>query len=187
MKVNNIFSGVLQINDTVHSDDRGFFSEIYNENELVNLGIKNNFIQDNMSYSKKRGTLRGLHFQINPYSQSKLLRVIGGKILDCFVDLRIGSKTYGKYNTIELDPSSGWIYIPKGFAHGFCTLEDNTSILYKVDNCYSAKHDKGIVWNDPALNINWLIKDESLVISKKDRKLPKLEKLKEEDKFYYDK
>ncbi len=187
MIVNDIFSGVLQINDTIYNDKRGFFSEIYNKEEFSNIEIKNTFIQDNLSYSEKRGTLRGLHYQVNPYPQSKLLRVIKGKILDCFVDLRIGSQTYEEYSSIELDPSAGWIYIPKGFAHGFCTLEDNVTVMYKVDEFYSSDDDRGIAWNDPFFNINWPIDEAELIISDKDRNLPEWDKLKKENKFYYEK
>ena len=187
MIVKNNFSDILQIQDVVHDDQRGFFSEIYNQNYFLNLGVKDKFIQDNLSYSQKRGTLRGLHYQIDPYSQSKLLRVMKGKIIDCFVDLRIGSKTFEKHYLIELDAKSGWVYIPKGFAHGFCTLEDETIVMYKVDEYYSKEDDRGVVWNDSTFNIDWPIEDKKLIISEKDRNLPEWKKLKIENKFYYGK
>ena len=152
-------------------DDRGFFSEKYNKNDFLQIGINENFVQDNFSYSIKRGTLRGLHFQNPPYEQSKIINVTKGKILDVVVDLRKNSKTFGNYITCELSKENfKHIYIPSGFAHGFCTLEDNTEVCYKTSNFYSASNEGTIAWNDKKISVNWQIPHEQLIISEKDKK-----------------
>tara|TARA_B100001540_G_C15815903_1_gene647386 strand:+ start:2244 stop:2783 length:540 start_codon:yes stop_codon:yes gene_type:complete len=171
-----IFNGVLQIQPVAYEDERGSFTEIYNKKEFEKLGINNNFVQDNISFSKKRGTLRGLHFQLDPYEQSKLIKVIKGNILDVFVDIRPDSNSFGEYSSIKISEDSGWIYIPKGFAHGFITLEDNTTVMYKVDEFYSTDHECGIIWNDSVLQIDWKF-TENIILSEKDRKLSKWDEL----------
>lgn len=137
-------------------DARGFFSETYNARTLAEIGITVPFVQDNHSLSAARGTVRGLHFQTPPFAQDKLVRVTHGSILDVAVDIRKGSPTYGKHVAVELS-AGNWrqMFVPIGFAHGFCTLEPNTEVLYKVTNFYSAACDKGIRWNDPSLAIAW--------------------------------
>tara|TARA_B100000131_G_scaffold101428_1_gene98465 strand:+ start:345 stop:896 length:552 start_codon:yes stop_codon:yes gene_type:complete len=173
MKVKTVFSDVKQIINSGHKDKRGHFTEIYNKELFKEKGIKDNFIQDNFSFSRDKFTIRGMHFQNKPKAQSKLIRVVNGLIEDFFIDLRQRSKTYLKSSSITLSPNNGWLYIPRGFAHGFCTLENNTSILYKVDNYYSPNDDMGINWNDDYFNLNWPLKNNKPILSSKDKNLPK--------------
>jgi dTDP-4-dehydrorhamnose 3,5-epimerase len=162
-----------------HLDDRGFFSVAYSKCAYIEAGIENDFVQDNHSLSCKRGVVRGLHFQIPPFAQAKLLRVLRGAVFDVAVDIRTGSPTYGQHVAMELS-AGDWdqIFIPAGFAHGFCTLQENTEILYKVDHYYSPAHECGIRWNDPALGIAWPVTAAEAEISDKDKKLPVLAELK---------
>ena len=154
-------------------DHRGFFSETYNYKQLKNLGEDLKFIQDNQSLSRDRYTLRGLHFQSPPFAQDKLIRVLRGSALDVAVDIRKNSKTFGKHAVVKLSASEfNQILIPKGFAHGILTLEENTEIFYKVTNYYSKEHDLGIAWNDPTLKINWGVSAEEMKISEKDKNQP---------------
>jgi dTDP-4-dehydrorhamnose 3,5-epimerase len=160
--------GLLLIEPKVFKDSRGYFLESYNSETFKNSGIDVNFVQDNQSFSCK-GTLRGLHFQNTPYAQVKLVRVITGSIIDVAVDIRKGSKTYGKYYSAELSgENKKMLYIPDGFAHGFLTLEDNTIVQYKCSNVYNKESEGGIMWNDPDININWGLIDEP-IISDKDK------------------
>jgi len=161
-----------------HGDHRGFFSETYNKKALEAAGIHLNFVQDNQSLSAERGTIRGLHFQTPPFAQDKLVRVVRGSILDVAVDLRKGSPTYGKHVSAVISADK-WnqILVPVGFAHGICTLEPNTELLYKVTNYYSPEHDKGLLWNDPALGIQWTILPGEAILSDKDKKQPLLKDL----------
>lgn len=158
----------------IFEDSRGAFVEIFNQKDFSDLALETNFVQDNISISKK-GTLRGLHFQKNPYSQGKLIKVFSGKILDCVVDLRKDSKTYGQYQTFELSASDNKsLYVGRGFAHGFLALEENTTVLYKCDAFYNKSVEQSIKWNDKDLNITWdlekyNIKAEELIISEKDK------------------
>jgi dTDP-4-dehydrorhamnose 3,5-epimerase len=156
-------------------DQRGFFSETYNRRTLAGLGIELEFVQDNHSLSRSKGTIRGLHYQSPPFAQDKLVRVIRGSILDVAVDLRQGSPTYGRHVAAVIS-AKAWnqILVPVGFAHGFCTLEADTETIYKVTNYYSAEHDQGVLWNDPDLEINWPVAEEKSVVSPKDRCLPRL-------------
>ena len=156
-----------------HGDHRGFFSETYNKKSLLEHGININFVQDNHALSQTKHTLRGLHFQNGEYAQDKLVRVVKGKIFDVAVDLRQNSPTFGQHVSAIISADE-WnqILVPKGFAHGLLTLEDNTEVLYKTSNYYSPKHDKGIRWNDPTINIDWRINKKDIVISGKDSTLP---------------
>ena len=158
-----------------HGDRRGFFSETYNRKALAVIGIDIDFVQDNHSYSADKGTVRGLHFQTPPFAQDKLVRVARGSVFDIAVDLRQGSPTYGRHAGAVLS-AQAWnqILVPIGFAHGFMTLEPDTEVIYKVSNYYAPDHDKGLLWNDPALGISWPIADEEAVLSDKDRNQPRL-------------
>ena len=159
----------------IFKDSRGYFFESYNYNSFKEIGIENIFVQDNHSKSLK-GVLRGLHLQSGESSQAKLISILKGSILDIVVDLRRGSKTFGKYFSIELnEENKEMLYIPKNFAHGFLTLEDNTEILYKCDNFYNPKSEVGIIWNDEDLSVEWNFKkyninENDLIISEKDKK-----------------
>jgi dTDP-4-dehydrorhamnose 3,5-epimerase len=156
-------------------DDRGWFCESFHKARLHALGITCDFVQDNQSISSRAGTLRGLHFQLPPTGQAKLVSVLRGKALDVVVDVRRGSPTYGKHVSIELSADSGrQLYIPAGFAHGFLTLEDDVLLMYKVSQYYAPAHDGGIRWNDPDIGVPWPVKDADIVISDKDRRLPYL-------------
>ena len=155
MTKKNIFSDVSLVSIDKYIDQRGFFYENYNKNYLLDLGIKESFIQDNISFSIQAGTLRGLHFQYGNFAQSQLISVLKGSIFDVFLDLREKSDTYGEYYSISLDTDSGLLYVPKGFAHGFCTLENDTLISYKVDQIYNRENESGVLWNDPDLEIIW--------------------------------
>jgi dTDP-4-dehydrorhamnose 3,5-epimerase len=159
-------------------DDRGFLSETYNRRVLAEAGLELDFVQDNDSLSAEPGTVRGLHFQIPPFAQHKLVRVIRGAILDVAVDLRRGSPTRGRHVAVEVS-AENWnqVLVPVGFAHGFCTLEPNTHIVYKVTSHYSPQHDKGLLWNDPALGIQWPVSAGEAVLSPRDTKWPCLAEL----------
>lgn len=157
-----------------HGDTRGYFSETYNRRDLGAAGIHIDFVQDNESLSAGAGTIRGLHFQAPALAQTKLVRVLTGAIYDVAVDIRDGSPTYGKHVGIRLSAEEGGqILIPKGFAHGFCTLMPGTCVFYKVDAYYSAAHDAGLAWNDPDLGIEWPVRPEDAILSQKDAALPR--------------
>lgn len=162
----------------IHRDHRGFFSETYSKAELSGLGINLEFVQDNHSLSVERGVVRGLHFQIPPFAQDKLVRVTRGSIFDVAVDLRRSSKTYGKH-VARVISAAEWnqFLVPVGFAHGFCTLETNTEVIYKVTNYYSPEHDRGMLWNDGDLAIVWPISEGEAILSEKDRKQPHFREL----------
>ncbi len=158
-----------------HVDDRGWFSETFHEQRLREIGITCRFVQDNQSSSKRAGTLRGLHFQVPPAAQAKLVSVVRGRILDVVVDVRRGSATFGKHVSAELSAESGLqVYVPVGFAHGFVTLEDDAVVMYKVSDFYSPSHDCGIFWNDPDIAVPWPFKEAEIILSDKDRRLPSL-------------
>jgi dTDP-4-dehydrorhamnose 3,5-epimerase len=156
-------------------DNRGFFSETYNATAFAAGGISTPFVQDNQSLSAEKGTIRGLHFQTEPFAQAKLVRVIKGAIFDVAVDIRKDSPSFGRHVSAILSEEN-WqqLYIPVGFAHGFCTLEPNTEVIYKVTNFYSAANDRGLLWNDPALGIDWPVDETGAVLSDKDKKHPAL-------------
>jgi len=161
-----------------HADSRGFFSEVFKENELRKHAIDIDFVQDNHSLSVSKGVVRGLHFQIAPFAQAKLLRVTAGSIFDVAVDIRDGSPSFGRHVAVVLS-ATDWnqILIPEGFAHGYCTLEPNTEVIYKVSAYYSPSHDCGLLWNDPALGIAWPVGADEALVSDKDRKHPVLSRL----------
>ncbi|MCY9542856.1 dTDP-4-dehydrorhamnose 3,5-epimerase [Paenibacillus alvei] len=161
------------IEPVIHGDHRGFFMESYSKKKLNELGIYFNFIQDNQSLSLETGVIRGLHFQLNPKAQTKLIRVISGAIYDVIVDIRKSSSTFGQWVGVILsEHNHRQLLVPKGFAHGFCTLTPNTQVLYKVDEYYSPDHDRGIRWDDPSLGIDW--PTSKPILSDKDRLLPVL-------------
>lgn len=162
----------------IHRDHRGFFSETYNKAGLAGLGANLEFVQDNHSLSVERGVVRGLHFQIPPFAQDKLVRVIRGSVFDVAVDIRRGSPTYGKH-VARVISAADWnqFLVPPGFAHGFCTLEPNTEVIYKVTNYYSPEHDRGLLWNDSDLGISWPIGEHEAILSDKDRELPRFSDL----------
>ena len=166
---------VIIIEPTVHGDHRGYFVETFRADKLETfLGYKLNFGQDNESKSSK-GVLRGLHYQLPPHAQTKLVRVISGRVLDVAVDIRRNSPTFGQHVAVELTADNKrQLLVPRGFAHGFVVLEDDTIFAYKVDNYYSPQCDRGIAFNDPVLNIDWMLKTEELKLSDKDTKQPKL-------------
>ena len=168
-------SDVILIEPQSFSDDRGFFLESFKESEFISNGINKKLVQDNISHST-RGVLRGLHFQKNPKPQAKLVTVIKGKIFDVAVDIRKNSPTYGKWvSQILSEEEHNLLYVPEGFAHGFCVLSEEADVYYKVSNEYSSEHEDGIVWNDPNLNISWPLTD--VIVSDKDKQLPLLENL----------
>ena len=166
---------VVIIEPKVHGDSRGYFVETFRQDKLEEfLGYQINFCQDNESKSSK-GVLRGLHYQLPPHAQTKLVRVISGRVLDVAVDIRKNSPTFGKYVAVELSgENKKQLLIPRGFAHGFVVLEDDTVFAYKVDNYYSPECDRGIAFDDKNLNIDWILKKEELNLSPKDTKQPKL-------------
>ena len=156
-------------------DQRGYFAETYVRGDFAAAGVANEFVQDNESLSRTAGTVRGMHFQIPPFAQAKLIRVLTGRIFDACVDLRRSSPRYGRHATVELAAESGdQLFVPAGFAHGFCTLEPDTTVLYKVDAVYSAEHERGVAWSDPALAIPWPVGADAAILSAKDAALPPL-------------
>lgn len=167
-------SGLVLIEPKVFGDARGFFFESYREDVFKANGIDVHFVQDNHSKSS-RGVLRGLHFQTDPMAQGKLVRVMNGSVYDVAVDIRPGSKTYGQHEAIVLSgENKQMLYVPPGFAHGFCVLEDDTEFLYKTTNFYSPEHEKGIFWNDPDLGIDWPKFEMDYTLSAKDKIYPRL-------------
>ncbi|MBY0009532.1 dTDP-4-dehydrorhamnose 3,5-epimerase [Paenibacillus typhae] len=174
MKVTSLhLQGAAILEPVVHGDNRGFFMESYNEEVMQKAGVNFQFIQDNQSLSAEVGVLRGLHYQLNPKAQTKLIRVLSGVIYDVIVDVRRSSPTFGQWVGVILSEyNKRQLLVPKGFAHGFCTLVPNTQVLYKVDEYYSPENDRGILWNDPSLGIDWPV--ASPVLSDKDKRHPLL-------------
>ncbi|KAB2335580.1 dTDP-4-dehydrorhamnose 3,5-epimerase [Bacillus mesophilum] len=166
--------GLLLIEPKVYEDTRGFFLESYNEDTFKKAGIEEKFIQDNHSLSLQAGVIRGLHYQLAGNAQTKLVRVITGAIYDVVVDLRKGSPTFGEWESFILsEDNKRQLYVPKGFAHGFCTITANVHIIYKVDNWYSKQNERGLAWNDNKLSISWPTCNP--ILSDKDKNHPELE------------
>lgn len=171
---------VIVIEPNLHGDARGYFMETFRQDLFeAAVGHTVNFVQDNESMSSK-GVLRGLHFQLAPHAQSKLVRVIEGRVLDVAVDIRVGSPHFGQYVAVELTADNKkQLFVPRGFAHGFVVLSETATFAYKVDNYYSPECDRGIAFNDPQLNINWRLSNELLMLSDKDTKQLNLTQLPE--------
>ena len=166
---------VILIKPKVFEDERGFFMETYKKPDFERAGIACNFVQDNHSKSKY-GVLRGLHFQKDPYAQAKLVRCIKGVVFDVAVDLRKNSPTFGKYVSVILSEHNKYmLFIPRGFAHGFCVLSREAEVIYKVDNVYAPDYEGGLIWNDPDVGIEWPI--DNPILSEKDKKWPTLKEL----------
>ncbi|GDX47701.1 MAG: dTDP-4-dehydrorhamnose 3,5-epimerase [Bacteroidota bacterium] len=161
--------GLYVFEPKVLSDERGYFYESYNENIFNDFGITTRFVQDNQSYSKKN-TIRGLHYQLNPNAQAKLVRVIYGEVLDVAVDLRRHSPTYGKHFSVRLSADNHLqLYIPRGFAHGYSVLSETAIFFYKCDGFYHKESERGILYNDPDLAIDWLVNEQDAIVSQKDK------------------
>jgi len=174
--IETALKGAYIIEPEVFRDHRGFFLESYNRKVFEEHGLNVDFVQDNHSLSDKPGVLRGLHFQRPPYEQTKLVRVVAGRVLDVIVDLRKGSPTYGEWLSVELSMDNKRIlFVPKGFAHGFCTLEEKSQVLYKVDEFYNPGADGGLRWNDSDVAISWPTREP--IMSEKDKNLPLLSDL----------
>ena len=171
--------GAIIIEADVYGDNRGWFMETYNEEKFKELGIDCTFVQDNMSYSAIKGTLRGLHYQREPYCQAKLVRCTKGTVIDVAVDVRKGSPTYGEWVSVELsEENKKMFFMPHGMAHGFLTISDEVEFQYKVDNLYNKESEGGIKYDDPTINVDWgsLLKGIKPILSAKDENLPSLEK-----------
>ncbi|MFA1677155.1 dTDP-4-dehydrorhamnose 3,5-epimerase [Rhizobium mongolense] len=167
--------GIVAITPPRFGDHRGYFSEVFKDAWFRENVADVTFIQDNESLSAEPGTVRGLHFQIPPFAQGKLVRCLAGRIMDVVVDIRTGSPSFGNWLSQELSPENGTqLWVPPGFAHGFATLEPNSVINYKVTAPYNPQHDRGIAWNDPAIGIRWPVDEKAMVLSDKDRTLPRL-------------
>jgi dTDP-4-dehydrorhamnose 3,5-epimerase len=173
---------VILVEPKPFADDRGFFMETYKMPDFVAAGIKGNFVQDNHSHSTK-GVLRGLHYQNPPFAQGKLVRAVRGEIFDVAVDIRKGSPTWGKWVGVILsEKNTNMLYVPEGFAHGFCVLSEIADVTYKTTNVYSPQSEAGIIWNDKELNIEWPV--DKPIISEKDTKWPSLREA--ENNFHYE-
>lgn len=169
---------VILIKTSRFDDARGHFMETYRVREFLDMGIDATFVQENEALSTRAGTIRGLHFQRPPHSQAKLLRVLKGAIFDVAVDIREGSQTFGRWVGVRLTAETGeQLYVPHGFAHGYCTLEDDTVLAYKCDNYYAAKAEGGVVYSDPDVGIDWPLPAAEAIVSDKDRALPRLRDL----------
>lgn len=171
--------GCFVIEPKIFGDERGYFFESFNKEKFKDLtGIEIEFVQDNEAFSN-RGVLRGLHFQKREFAQAKLVRVVKGKVLDVVVDVRPNSKTYGQsFSIILSEENKKQLFVPRGFAHGYAVLEDNTVFVYKCDNYYYPQAEGGIIYNDSSLNIDWLLNEDEVLLSDKDKKLPLLKDLK---------
>lgn len=174
--------GVFEIRLSPHEDARGFFMRTFDDNIFREKGLDRKWVQENHSRSEQKGILRGLHLQLPPFSETKLVRCICGAVLDVFVDLRKDSHFFGKWDSIELSAENKrMVFIPRGFAHGFCTLTEISEVVYKVDNMYSRDNEVGLLWNDPMLNINWPV--DNPILSEKDKKNLTLKQFIDQYKF----
>ncbi len=177
------FPGLTVIDPVVFNDSRGYFFESYNERVFRQNGIDATFVQDNQSRSSY-GVIRGLHYQLPPHAQTKLIRVLEGTILDIVLDLRTGSPTFGKTYAIELSAhNKKQLYIPRGFAHGFSVLSETAEVIYKCDAYYHKDSERGILYNDPQLNLDWHIPEHRAIVSEKDQQLPSLQQYAGEFRF----
>jgi dTDP-4-dehydrorhamnose 3,5-epimerase len=168
---------VLLITPKRHGDARGWFAETWSRRAMAEAGVEADFLQDNQAFNATKGTLRGLHFQQAPHPQAKLVRALRGAIFDVAVDLRAGSPTYGQFVAAELTAEHGeQLFVPRGFAHGYCTLTDDTELAYKVDGLYAPETEGGVIWNDPDLAIPWPL-DREPILSEKDMLLPRFKDL----------
>ncbi len=176
--VKTFIDGLLLIEPTLHGDSRGYFMESFSERDFATAtGLDVRFVQDNESYSRK-GVLRGLHFQMEPYAQAKLVRVVQGRVLDVVVDIRPESPTFSRWVATELSGANHHqMFIPKGFAHGYVVLEDDTIFQYKCDEYYHPEAEGGIAWNDPQIGINWGVTESEIILSEKDKHRPLLSEL----------
>lgn len=176
MKIENTkIRDIMIITPDIFTDERGYFFEIFQSEKYKKFGIDNEFVQDNQSFSRY-GTIRGLHYQIGEFAQGKLVHVVQGKIVDVAVDIRFGSPTFGKHISLELsDSNHKHIWIPAGFAHGFSVLSETATVFYKCTAVYSHSHERGILYNDPVLNIDWKVKNP--LVSEKDKKHPCFENM----------
>ena len=178
------FPGLLIFEPKIWGDERGYFFESYNQKVFILEDISINFIQDNQA-SSSYGVIRGLHYQLDPYAQTKLIRVLSGNILDVAVDIRKNSPTYGKAYTIELSAENKkQLLVPKGFAHGYSVISETAEVFYKCDEFYNKESEGGIAYNDPALNIDWGVDNDKAIISEKDRQHPGLSECK--NNFVYE-
>jgi dTDP-4-dehydrorhamnose 3,5-epimerase len=176
--------GLILATGKTHVDERGSFVEMWREDVFAQTGILTQWRQDNLSRSLKKGTIRGLHWQVPPHAQAKLVRVIKGRILDVVVDIRTQSQTFGQFERVELgDQENQTLFVPEGFAHGFCTLEDDTIVHYKVSHPYAPTSEKAIHWNCPKLNIDWQVPGEQVATSPKDGLAPNFVDIAKEDFF----
>lgn len=167
----DLFGGVSTLATPRFADSRGSFAVLFEEQAAESVGITGRFVQDNYSLSSVAGTIRGLHLQLPPWEQGKLIRVLRGKILDVFVDLRPHSETFGRYGSIEMAAADDiQLWIPAGFAHGFCTLEPDTEMLYKVDARYAPEAERSLAWDDPTVGVDWPVPVDQIVLSDKDAK-----------------
>lgn len=156
-------------------DQRGWFAETWSRRHFAEVGIIVDFVQDNVSYTANKGVIRGLHYQAVPCAQAKLVQVLRGRVLDVAVDIRKASPTFGRYVAVELDAASGrMLYVPCGFAHGFCTLEEDVLFTYKVSDYYSPANDRAILWSDPDIGISWPVDTVDVIVSAKDGAAPRL-------------
>ncbi|MEO8114718.1 MAG: dTDP-4-dehydrorhamnose 3,5-epimerase [Phenylobacterium sp.] len=168
---------VLLITPKRHGDARGWFAETWSRPAMAQAGVDADFVQDNQAFSARKGTVRGLHFQTAPHAQAKLVRVVRGAIFDVVVDIRARSPTFGRWAGAELTAEGGeQLFVPRGFAHGYCTLTDDSELTYKVDNLYAPQAEGGLLWNDPDVGVDWPIPGEP-ILSDKDRTLPRLKDL----------
>lgn len=171
--------GVFEIKLNPIGDHRGFFMRTFDDKLFEELGLNFKWVQENHSKTEKKGTIRGLHLQLPPFAETKLIRAIRGEVLDVFVDLRLGSPTFGQWDSVLLsEKSHNYVLVPKGFGHSICTLTNDSEIIYKVDNYYSPEHEIGIIWNDKDINIEWPI--SNLILSDKDKRNMSLTRFKKE-------
>ena len=176
MKIDRLaIEDLLLVTPTKHGDPRGFFSETFRADVFAHHGVDAPFVQDNHAFSSQKGVLRGLHFQVPPHPQGKLVRCIRGAILDVGVDIRMGSPSYGRHVAVELS-AANWrqLWVPPGFAHGYVTLQDDCEVVYKTTDYYAPEYDRGIAWDDPALGIDWPLSADAVILSERDKRHPRL-------------